>query len=800
MPDQILYTDDICRPANGRPNDLMTPCVVDITASEVGGHVPSPQRGYQKPIGRQSDIPIRQFQEFLRTGRPPAGTVLVTWYEDNQPELVRTNSLKLLHRGILFGEIVKRDPRDAMTGTVIAQGDYYNIVPPKKFSSRLVETLDEAKVLVDVHSILTRIPGNELKSVEEYSVDDHITFGDWLGRVDDITEEVTIRLTNNSVVVVADPFELGDTVQVGDVVITPKWNVKKGRWIFGTYDPLLKPIGQVLNVRIIELSVAWIARRLEPSSTSTDRSQPPDILGLDQIDSGEVRVVSSGLKNSRKHSREFDLFRGVRFIDLAAATAKYDGTSREMPPDDQTCTNRICPIPRTDTFGYDMNVFTVNSFYSMLTVQWQDASITEHPCTQLHPQLELEDVTEFFPGQIVVPKVSTKTLGHSWHTSKVGVIQSVSALERIARVLWQPNADCNYIVEVETTKVHLVGGSKTGFPIVAQPNGPGFYEDEPVFDLLLAPGLNRRLGDVVLLSETTADGDIANETLVDGSSLNSSSNTSTGWVGRVTEINLDGTLIVDCEEKGVATERVLAPEATVLIFSADDSWDSDSQADDQETDSTHDDEDSDISNNDQPSPIDVWFEDESGERMELDPNDDDEWSTEGDDEDTAMTNSPPKTEEHTTAQKNKETSTNLFDDISNENKPQPSEYQTGPPKYDVLESAPPLDHHFINVECSNNAQQKLKRIRKEHAVLVGSLPDGVYVRSWESRLDLFRVLFVGPVDTPYEYAPFIMDFMFPENFPHTPPKAFFHSWTFGHGSINPNLYEDGKVCLSLLNT
>jgi ubiquitin-conjugating enzyme E2 O len=186
--------------------------------------------------------------------------------------------------------------------------------------------------------------------------------------------------------------------------------------------------------------------------------------------------------------------------------------------------------------------------------------------------------------------------------------------------------------------------------------------------------------------------------------------------------------------------------------------------------------------------------------MELDPNDDDEWSTEGDDEDTAMTNSPPKTEEHTTAQKNKETSTNLFDDISNENKPQPSEYQTGPPKYDVLESAPPLDHHFINVECSNNAQQKLKRIRKEHAVLVGSLPDGVYVRSWESRLDLFRVLFVGPVDTPYEYAPFIMDFMFPENFPHTPPKAFFHSWTFGHGSINPNLYEDGKVCLSLLNT
>lgn len=38
------------------------------------------------------------------------------------------------------------------------------------------------------------------------------------------------------------------------------------------------------------------------------------------------------------------------------------------------------------------------------------------------------------------------------------------------------------------------------------------------------------------------------------------------------------------------------------------------------------------------------------------------------------------------------------------------------------------------------------------------------------------------------------------SFPNAPPHLFFHSWTNGQGPCNPNLYEDGKVCLSLLGT
>lgn len=81
-----------------------------------------------------------------------------------------------------------------------------------------------------------------------------------------------------------------------------------------------------------------------------------------------------------------------------------------------------------------------------------------------------------------------------------------------------------------------------------------------------------------------------------------------------------------------------------------------------------------------------------------------------------------------------------------------------------------------------------------------SLPSGIFVRTWESRLDLVRVLIIGPRETPYELAPFMIDFHFADDFPENPPKAHFHSWTDGRGRINPNLYEDGTICLSLLGT
>ncbi|KAH1635577.1 hypothetical protein KXX59_003952 [Aspergillus fumigatus] len=125
---------------------------------------------------------------------------------------------------------------------------------------------------------------------------------------------------------------------------------------------------------------------------------------------------------------------------------------------------------------------------------------------------------------------------------------------------------------------------------------------------------------------------------------------------------------------------------------------------------------------------------------------------------------------------------------------------TCPPSFLVLESDPPSDHHFISASSRGKSGLRMSRIRKEYEILETSLPPGIFVRTWESRIDILRVLIIGPQGTPYEYAPFVIDFQFPEDYPNKPPASFFHSWTNGQGKVNPNLYEDGRICLSILGT
>ena len=127
--------------------------------------------------------------------------------------------------------------------------------------------------------------------------------------------------------------------------------------------------------------------------------------------------------------------------------------------------------------------------------------------------------------------------------------------------------------------------------------------------------------------------------------------------------------------------------------------------------------------------------------------------------------------------------------------------QTEPPfSFDVLDIEPPQDQFSRGLE-PNTSPFFLKRIAQEHKALSTSLPEGqIYVRTYGSRLDLLRCLIIGPPDTPYEDAPFVVDLHLGRTFPDEPPVAFFHSWTSGLGRINPNLYEDGKICLSLLGT
>jgi len=56
----------------------------------------------------------------------------------------------------------------------------------------------------------------------------------------------------------------------------------------------------------------------------------------------------------------------------------------------------------------------------------------------------------------------------------------------------------------------------------------------------------------------------------------------------------------------------------------------------------------------------------------------------------------------------------------------------------------------------------------------------IIVRAFEDRLDLLRCL-IGLENTPYEYAPFVIDWKLDSTFPKCPPIAHFLSWTNGNG-------------------
>lgn len=116
------------------------------------------------------------------------------------------------------------------------------------------------------------------------------------------------------------------------------------------------------------------------------------------------------------------------------------------------------------------------------------------------------------------------------------------------------------------------------------------------------------------------------------------------------------------------------------------------------------------------------------------------------------------------------------------------------------------DHHYASTkdmkikdtDCFSNPSSAVhKKIMQEWKVLEENLPESIYVRVYENKINLLRAVIIGASGTPYHDGLFFFDLAFPYDYPTSPPQVNFLS----HGMrLNPNLYESGKVCLSLLNT
>ncbi|KII94003.1 hypothetical protein PLICRDRAFT_695066 [Plicaturopsis crispa FD-325 SS-3] len=103
-------------------------------------------------------------------------------------------------------------------------------------------------------------------------------------------------------------------------------------------------------------------------------------------------------------------------------------------------------------------------------------------------------------------------------------------------------------------------------------------------------------------------------------------------------------------------------------------------------------------------------------------------------------------------------------------------------------------------ENSTRTPKNRLHLVKELAVMATCLPPGVFVRVDEVRNDAIKIMIAGPEDTPYAGGLFEFDCFMPLEYPNTPPLMHLRTTGGGRVRFNPNLYANGKVCLSLLGT
>lgn len=112
--------------------------------------------------------------------------------------------------------------------------------------------------------------------------------------------------------------------------------------------------------------------------------------------------------------------------------------------------------------------------------------------------------------------------------------------------------------------------------------------------------------------------------------------------------------------------------------------------------------------------------------------------------------------------------------------------------------------HFYKEKSFNPEKQCLSKISKELSTYHNSLPlnyeSSVFVRYNENNVQLIKALIIGPDNTPYENGCFLFDIYIPDNYPSDPPLVNLQTTGYGKVRFNPNLYNSGKVCLSILNT
>jgi ubiquitin-protein ligase len=104
------------------------------------------------------------------------------------------------------------------------------------------------------------------------------------------------------------------------------------------------------------------------------------------------------------------------------------------------------------------------------------------------------------------------------------------------------------------------------------------------------------------------------------------------------------------------------------------------------------------------------------------------------------------------------------------------------------------------------SNENTTRIMREFSTLSDNLSEtinedsSIFFRYDEANTTIMKFLIIPQPDTPYAYGCFEFDMYLKSDFPNTPPHVEIITTGGGKFRFNPNLYDNGKVCLSLLGT
>lgn len=722
--------------------------------------------------------------------------------------------MDLLDRYFKAGDIVKRSFSDAQSGTVEMTASICDV--RSVYIKHHNDSSPKSSFLgFPGSSDVCNVPGSDLQTWDRYCKDDYVICKDWIGRIEHVWEEVTLHLLNGGGTVstaspsileevscesrkdppalayrlaqkgyrrdlYSDPLRVNQNERFyrlqpcypGQIVRTSASDISRGKWRRGRFNPRLEPIGLVTEVQCYRLQVSWIF----PNLFKPFRGQlypPPHLIHGDLLER-ETRLYDRSRFPSS--SREYDLLGAVYSPHLrfgrrvrwrSGAIGATDGSNPDGPREDSQ--------PTYHSLESHLNVLQIQRTRGTVMVKWQDGEVSKEASVDILPYLDAcED--DLWPGDLVCPEKPGE--GNAWRS--LGVVQVADMARSTAQISWLDTLD-PYEERIGATTTDQVTVS---FKDVYK--YPALELDRALRYTLLG----RKRGDLVLVIPDPLPDPVSLNIDKQPKALQELLNLATkilgphrsdlfvspheGWLGEIVAFSLDGRIIVRLGISSTAEEICIPLERVMLVANADDDRECFIPSRDQKMRQLG------ASGLASENDCSIGVATESSGSNDYDNFSEHEAMNTDEALDTLspMDADDPRREAALIEADSQSIDLGM--------------YSTRALRFEILAAPAPITHRFYYWRPRFRSARPIQ-LCVEHEMLSSLLPDGIYVRTWEDRTDLLRLLVIGPYNTAYELAPFVFDFYLGVGFPDFPLPAFFYSWTNGHGQIHPKLGEDGDV-------